>query len=156
ENRTARRCPSAPHAQMQSAPPYARPSSTCSRGKSIGWASSYAPSALPEPASRSAWPTWPITSSASLGSRDVLRPHDTKSGPRDRSGPQNQPVSTGKMCPAAPARAPKRHHTKIIRFFEVSKWHGTRYRLLQRYRSGFEDNRGEEFDAPFVRLDWIA
>src|SRR3546814_11724950 len=36
------------------------------------------------------------------------------------------------------------------------KWHGTRYRFLQRYRSGFADNRGEEFDAPFVRLDWIA
>lgn len=36
------------------------------------------------------------------------------------------------------------------------KWHGTRYRFLQRYRSGFADNRGEEFDAPFVRLDWVA
>lgn len=36
------------------------------------------------------------------------------------------------------------------------KWHGPRYRLVQRYRSGFADNRGEEFDAPFVRLDWIA
>jgi hypothetical protein len=36
------------------------------------------------------------------------------------------------------------------------KWHGTKYRFLQRYRSGFEDNRGEEFDAPFVRLDWIG
>ncbi|MDH2134434.1 hypothetical protein N5J77_25190 [Sphingobium yanoikuyae] len=36
------------------------------------------------------------------------------------------------------------------------KWHGTRYRFLQRYRSGFADNRGEEFDAPFVRLDWLA
>ncbi len=36
------------------------------------------------------------------------------------------------------------------------KWHGHKYRFLQRYRSGFEDNRGKEFDAPFVRLDWIA
>lgn len=36
------------------------------------------------------------------------------------------------------------------------KWHGNKYRLVQRYRSGFEDNRGEEFDAPFVRLDWIG
>lgn len=36
------------------------------------------------------------------------------------------------------------------------KWHGTRYRFLQRYRSGFADNHGEEFDAPFVRLDWLA
>lgn len=35
------------------------------------------------------------------------------------------------------------------------KWLGSKYRFLQRYRSGFDDNRGEEFDAPFVRLDWI-
>jgi transposase len=31
-----------------------------------------------------------------------------------------------------------------------------RYRFLQRYRSGFPDNLGEEFDAPFVRLDWLS
>jgi hypothetical protein len=30
---------------------------------------------------------------------------------------------------------------------------GGRYRFIQRYRSGFEDNRGEEFDAPFARID---
>ncbi len=35
------------------------------------------------------------------------------------------------------------------------KWHGPRYRFVQRYRSGFPDNTGEEFDAPFVRLDWV-
>lgn len=36
------------------------------------------------------------------------------------------------------------------------KWHGTRYRMSRRYRSGFAHNLGYEFDAPFVRLDWIA
>jgi hypothetical protein len=36
------------------------------------------------------------------------------------------------------------------------KWHGARYRFIQRYRSGFPDNLGEEFDAPFTRLDWIS
>jgi hypothetical protein len=36
------------------------------------------------------------------------------------------------------------------------KWHGARYRFMQRYRSGFPENLGEEFDAPFARLDWIA
>ena len=36
------------------------------------------------------------------------------------------------------------------------KWHGNRYRFIQRYRSGFPENRGEEFDAPFIRLDWGA
>jgi len=27
---------------------------------------------------------------------------------------------------------------------------------LSRYRSGFPENLGEEFDAPFVRLDWLS
>lgn len=36
------------------------------------------------------------------------------------------------------------------------KWHGRKYRFLQRYRAGFDDNRGEEIGAPFVRLDWIS
>ena len=32
------------------------------------------------------------------------------------------------------------------------KWHGTRYRFIQRFRSAFPENLGEEFDAPFTRL----
>ena len=36
------------------------------------------------------------------------------------------------------------------------RWQGPRYRFIQRYRSGFLENLGEEFDAPFVRLDWIS
>ena len=37
----------------------------------------------------------------------------------------------------------------------LGKWHGTKYRFIQRYRSGFQENLGEEFDAPFrpPRLD---
>ncbi|HEX4303452.1 MAG TPA: hypothetical protein VHZ78_11725, partial [Rhizomicrobium sp.] len=38
----------------------------------------------------------------------------------------------------------------------LGKWHGAKYRFIQRYRSGFADNLGEEFDAPFARLDWIS
>ena len=30
----------------------------------------------------------------------------------------------------------------------LGKWHGAKYRFLQRYRSGFRENLGEEFDAP--------
>jgi hypothetical protein len=36
------------------------------------------------------------------------------------------------------------------------KWHGTRYRFIQRYRSGWPETLGQEFDAPFTRLDWIS
>jgi hypothetical protein len=32
-------------------------------------------------------------------------------------------------------------------------WAAGRYRFMQRHRSGMEHNRGEEFDAPFARLD---
>lgn len=35
-------------------------------------------------------------------------------------------------------------------------WAGGRYRLMQRYRSGMEHNRGEEFDAPFARIDRVG
>jgi len=30
---------------------------------------------------------------------------------------------------------------------------GGRYRFMVRYRSGFEHNRGQEFDSPFARID---
>ena len=36
------------------------------------------------------------------------------------------------------------------------KWHGARYRFIQRYRSGSSDSLGAEFDAAFVRLDWTG
>ncbi len=36
------------------------------------------------------------------------------------------------------------------------KWHGDNYRFIQRYRSGFPDNLGEEFDSPFTRLEYVG
>lgn len=33
------------------------------------------------------------------------------------------------------------------------KWRGQRYSFITRYRSGFADNLGEEFDSAFTRLD---
>ena len=38
----------------------------------------------------------------------------------------------------------------------LGKWRGAQYRFIQRYRSGFPENLGEEFDAPFARLDRIG
>ena len=38
----------------------------------------------------------------------------------------------------------------------LGKWHGNRYRFVQRYQSGQPETSGEEFDAPFTRLDWIS
>jgi len=33
------------------------------------------------------------------------------------------------------------------------KWRGSKYSFITRYRSGFADNAGEEFDIAFTRLD---
>jgi len=38
----------------------------------------------------------------------------------------------------------------------LGKWRGAQYRFIQRCRSGFPDNLGAEFDAPFARLDWTG
>ena len=35
------------------------------------------------------------------------------------------------------------------------KWRGSKFSFLTRYRSGFPDNAGEEFDSPFARLDHV-
>lgn len=35
-------------------------------------------------------------------------------------------------------------------------WRASGYRFIQRYRSGMSHNRGEEFDAPFAKLDRIG
>jgi hypothetical protein len=36
------------------------------------------------------------------------------------------------------------------------KWRSRSYSFIQRYRSGFPDNLGEEFDSAFTRLDWLS
>jgi hypothetical protein len=35
------------------------------------------------------------------------------------------------------------------------RWHGSKYSFITRYRSGFAENRGEEFNAAFARLDHV-
>ncbi|MGH6934082.1 MAG: hypothetical protein ACREEE_16820 [Dongiaceae bacterium] len=37
----------------------------------------------------------------------------------------------------------------------LGKWRGSKYSFITRYRSGFADNAGEEFDAAFTRLDHV-
>lgn len=38
----------------------------------------------------------------------------------------------------------------------AGRWHGNGYRFVTRYRSGYPENRGDEFDAPFARLEYVA
>ena len=35
------------------------------------------------------------------------------------------------------------------------KWRGRRYSFITRYRSGFPESEGEEFDSAFTRLDHV-
>ncbi len=35
------------------------------------------------------------------------------------------------------------------------KWHGAKYSFIIRYRSGFPENAGEEFNSGFTRLDHV-
>lgn len=35
------------------------------------------------------------------------------------------------------------------------RWRGSKYSFITRYRSGFPDNPGEEFDAAFARFDHV-
>jgi hypothetical protein len=35
------------------------------------------------------------------------------------------------------------------------KWRGSKYSFITRYRSGFPDNLGEEFDSAFTRFDYL-
>lgn len=37
----------------------------------------------------------------------------------------------------------------------LGKWRGSKYSFITRYRSGFPDHPGEEFNAPFSRLDHV-
>jgi hypothetical protein len=36
------------------------------------------------------------------------------------------------------------------------RWYGNNYRFIERDRSVYADNAGEEFDAPFTRLEYVA
>jgi hypothetical protein len=36
------------------------------------------------------------------------------------------------------------------------KWHGNRFRFIQRFRSDRSDAIALEFDAPFARIEWVA
>ena len=45
---------------------------------------------------------------------------------------------------------------RVVRAGSVSSAKRASCRFIQRYRSGFPENLSEEFDSPFVRLDWVS
>lgn len=66
-------------------------------------------------------------------------------------------------CESFMAEKLKPHFLPAIRPTEFNypidirgNWRGSKYSFILRYRSGFPHNTGEEFDAPFARLDHMA
>lgn len=66
----------------------------------------------------------------------------------------------GAVCDAfigdvlTPRFLPEITHSQWNYPFALSgKWRGSKYSFITRYRSGFEDNAGEEFDCAWVRFD---
>ena len=55
-----------------------------------------------------------------------------------------------------PRFLPEIRRTELNYPVDISgKWRGSKYSFFTRYRSGFSDNEGEEFDAVFTRLDHV-
>ncbi|MGP0090199.1 MAG: hypothetical protein ACLPKB_09615 [Xanthobacteraceae bacterium] len=55
-----------------------------------------------------------------------------------------------------PRFLPKIRRSKFNYAVDIfGKWRGNKYSFITRYRSGFPDNLGEEFDSAFTRLDHV-
>ena len=55
-----------------------------------------------------------------------------------------------------PRFLPEVHPTEFNYPIDIfGKWRGSKYSFTTRYRSGFPDNLGEEFDLAFTRLDHV-
>ena len=69
-------------------------------------------------------------------------------------------ATVGAACERSIAEVLKPRYLPEIRPTEFNypvdifgKWRGNRYSFITRYRSGWPESAGEEFDAPFARLD---
>ena len=61
------------------------------------------------------------------------------------------------LMPGSPRFLPEIRPTEFNYPIDIrGGWHGANYRFIQRYRSGHANNRGEEFDAPFTRLEYVG
>src|SRR4051794_38593010 len=90
------------------------------------------------------------------GNRQWIRTRSEKSAPADNLEKQAIIAACEAFIRAVlkPRFLPEIRPTEWNYVVDIrGSWAGNRYRFIQRYRSGFENNRGEEFDAPFARID---
>ena len=78
--------------------------------------------------------------------------------------PENEKRAIGQACEALIEKVLKPRYVPEVRPSEefnyaigiYGKWHGNKYRLIQRYRSDHEDAIAPEFDWPFARLEYVG
>jgi hypothetical protein len=55
-----------------------------------------------------------------------------------------------------PRFLPEIHPTEFNYIIDIlGKWRGNKYGFIARYRSGFPNNAGEEFESAFARIDHV-
>ena len=78
--------------------------------------------------------------------------------------PENEKRAIGQACEALIENVLKPRYVPEVRPSQefnyaigiYGKWHGNKYRLIQRYRSDHEDAIAPEFDWPFARLEYVG
>ncbi len=80
-----------------------------------------------------------------------------------RTPPESEKRVIGEACQAfiervlKPRFLPKIRPTPFNYPIDIfGKWHGGKYRFIQRYRSDRDDAFEPEFDSPFARLEYVS
>ncbi len=80
-----------------------------------------------------------------------------------RTPPESEKRTISKSCQAfieqvlKPRFLPEIRPTRFNYPIEIfGKWHGGKYRFIQRFRSDREDALEPEFDSPFARLEYVS
>ena len=84
-------------------------------------------------------------------------------GRAGRTPPENEKHAISRSCQAfieqvlKPRFLPEIRPTHFNYPIEIfGKWHGEKYRFIQRFRNDREDALEPEFDSPFARLEYVS
>ncbi len=84
-------------------------------------------------------------------------------GRAGRTPPESEKRAIGESCQAfieqvlKPRFLPEVRPTPFNYPIDIfGKWHGGKYRFIQRFRSDIEDVLEPEFDSPFARLEYVS
>ncbi len=84
-------------------------------------------------------------------------------GRAGRTPPEGEKRAISESCQVfigqllKPRFLPEIHPTPFNYPIDIfGKWHGGKYRFIQRFRSDSEDALESEFDSPFARLEYVS